>query len=143
MSRPLRSTPITRASPLLRAGPPAGTASVLNVSGFRRTTLSLSPTAQSSTDGQYRHPPSHVPCRSSRSGSRHLHAGHRLANQRASARLIPETLELPGSDVILVVSTLPQRFAHARLPDPHLTHHVRLFLIAHHDGHQPTQHEAV
>src|SRR5664280_1088673 len=44
MSRPLRSTPITRASPLLRAGPPAGTASVLSVSGFRRTTRSLSPT---------------------------------------------------------------------------------------------------
>src|SRR5437879_2474130 len=41
------------------------------------------------------------------------------------------------------VSTRPQRFARARLPGPHLTHLVRLFLIAHHDGLQPTQHEAV
>jgi len=30
MSRPLRSAPITGASPLLRAGPPADAASVLN-----------------------------------------------------------------------------------------------------------------
>jgi hypothetical protein len=42
-----------------------------------------------------------------------------------------------------LVSTPRQRFALARLPDPHLTHLVRLFLIAHHDGLQPTQHEAV
>ena len=75
----------------------------------------------------------HVPCTSCRPGSRHLHTGHRLTNQRAPARLIPETLGLPGSDVILVVSTLPQRFAHARHPGPHLTHLVRLFLIAYHD----------
>jgi len=34
MSRPLRSTRITRASPLLRAGPPTGAASVLNASRF-------------------------------------------------------------------------------------------------------------
>jgi hypothetical protein len=31
-------------------------------------------------------------------------------------------------------STLQQRFAYARLPDPHLTHDLRLFLIAHHDA---------
>jgi len=30
-----------------------------------------------------------------------------------------------------------------RLPEPYLTHDLRLFLIAHHDGLQPTQHEAV
>src|SRR6185436_6593933 len=30
-----------------------------------------------------------------------------------------------------------------RLPDPHLTHHVRLFHIAHHDGLQQTQHVVV
>jgi hypothetical protein len=40
-------------------------------------------------------------------------------------------------------STLQQRFAYARLSDPHLTHNLRLFLIAHHDGLQPTQHEVV
>src|ERR1039458_4751990 len=30
-----------------------------------------------------------------------------------------------------------------RLPDPHLTHHVRLFRVVHHDGLQPTQHTVV
>jgi hypothetical protein len=34
MSRPLRSTPVTEASPLLRAGPPANAATVLNASRF-------------------------------------------------------------------------------------------------------------
>jgi len=34
MSRPLRSTPVTEASPLLRAGPPADAASVLSASRF-------------------------------------------------------------------------------------------------------------
>src|SRR5664279_2275105 len=43
--RALPSPPPCRFIPaLLRAGPPAGTASVLSVSGFRRTTRSLSPT---------------------------------------------------------------------------------------------------
>lgn len=41
------------------------------------------------------------------------------------------------------VSTRRQRFACARLPGPHLTHLVRIFLIAHHDSLQLTQHEAV
>src|SRR6266498_2852751 len=49
----------------------------------------------------------------------------------------------PVSMSSVCVSTRPQRFAFARLPDPHLTPHGRLFLIAHHDGLQPTQHEAV
>ncbi len=39
----------------------------------------------------HRDGPSHVPCSRSRPGSRRLHAGHHLANQRAPARLIPET----------------------------------------------------
>lgn len=37
----------------------------------------------------YRHSPSHVPCRRRRPDSRHLNAGHHLANRRALARLIP------------------------------------------------------
>jgi hypothetical protein len=41
------------------------------------------------------------------------------------------------------LSTRPQRFAFARLPDPYLTPLGRLFLIVHHDGLQPTQHEVV
>jgi hypothetical protein len=39
----LRSTPVTRASPLLRAGPPADAATVLSASGFRRTARSSRP----------------------------------------------------------------------------------------------------
>ena len=38
---------------------------------------------------QYQDTPSHVPHGSRRPGSRRLHAGHRLASQRAPARLIP------------------------------------------------------
>src|SRR6266540_3244362 len=49
----------------------------------------------------------------------------------------------PGFDVTPYFSTRHQRFARARLPDPHLAHHVRLFLNAHHDGLQPTQLEVV
>jgi hypothetical protein len=118
MSRPLRSTPITGASPLLRAGPPARRATVLSppVSASGR---SLSPPQPSGRP--CRSTPSHVPCRSRRSDSRRLHAGHHLANNRAPARLIPEILPLSGFDVIYTISTRLQRFACARLPDPHLT----------------------
>jgi hypothetical protein len=63
----------------------------------------------------------HVPCSSRRPGSRRLHAGHRLANKRTPARLIPESFIHPGSDVVSTFSTLRQRFALARLPDPCLT----------------------
>jgi len=50
-------------------------------------------------NGQCRIRPSPVPCRSRRPGSRRLHAGHRLANQRAPARLIPGSSGYPGFDV--------------------------------------------
>ncbi len=108
-------------------------------------TRSLSPTrhATSATGGRYRHRPSHVPCRSRRPGSRRLHAGHHLANTRAPARPIPEALSCPRFDADEDFSTRQQRFAYAHLPGPHLTPHRAPFLIAHHDGRQPTQHEAV
>ena len=60
MTRPLRSTPITGASPLLRAGPPARC--------------------------QSGRAPSHVPCERRRPGSCRLCAGHHLASHRAPAR---------------------------------------------------------
>src|SRR5260221_7913398 len=140
MSRPLRSTPITGASPLLRAGPPAGAATVLSASSFSCPARSLSHPAN--RQAQYQHPPSRVPCVRRRPGSRRLHSGPRLASKRVSARLLPGLLGCPGSDATYLVSTLHQRFAHARLPDPRLTRNPGLFLIAHHDGLQPTQHEA-
>src|SRR6476646_1122257 len=54
MTRPLRSTPITGASPLLRAGPPAEPATVLTP--MQRTGFSLSPLAN--PNGQCRIRPS-------------------------------------------------------------------------------------
>src|SRR6266487_4185851 len=97
MTRPLGSTPITGASQLLRTGPPARPATVLTPLRLEPLGTSLSP---SNPDGQYRVMPSHVPRRSRRPGSRRLHAGHRLANQRAPARLIPGSNGYPGFDVI-------------------------------------------
>jgi hypothetical protein len=53
----------------------------------------------------------------------------------------------PGSDVTLLSNdtstAIPETRTAHRLPDPHLTHLVRLFHIAHHDGLQPTQHVVV
>src|SRR5258708_4960722 len=134
------SPPITGASPLLRAGPPAGAATVLSASSFSCPARSLSHPAH--RQAQYQHPPSRVPCESRRPGSRRLHAGHRLASKRVSATLIPPLLGCPGSDAPYLVSRRHHRFAHARLPAPRLTPNPGLFLIAHHHGLQPTQHEA-
>src|SRR5205814_6305780 len=50
--------------------------------------------------GRYQRLPSPVPYGSRRSGSRRLHAGHRLANKRAPARLIPGFWSHPGFDVV-------------------------------------------
>jgi hypothetical protein len=53
----------------------------------------------------------------------------------------------PGFDVTLLSNdtsaAIPKTRTAHRLPDPHLTHLVRLFHIAHHDGLQPTQHVVV
>jgi len=96
MSRPLRSTPITGASPLLRAGPPASATTVLNASQFLLPgTLPLATHPNPGAGRQCRRSPSHVPRRSRRPGSRRLHAGHRLANQRAPARLFPKSYPKP------------------------------------------------
>src|SRR6266508_1191079 len=67
-------------------------------------------------------------------GSRHLHAGHRLANRQAPARLLPGQQLDPGFDVVDTLSTRQQWFTHVRLPGSHLTHLVRLFRHAHHHG---------
>ena len=54
-----------------------------------------------------------------RSRSRHLYAGHHLANQQAPAWLIPGSKASPVS-MSSSLSTRHQWFAFARLPDPHL-----------------------
>ena len=66
--------------------------------------------------------------------------GQYTGTRQAHPRATPSALVLMPSALL---STPRQRFALARLPGPHLTHPVRLFLIAHHDGLQPTQHEVV
>ena len=99
-TRPLRSAPVTRASPLLRTGPPARPATVLSPLRFSRSGNSL-PDGPGHETGQYQDAPSPVPCGSRRPGSRRLHAGHHLASKRISARLIPESPKHPGFDVVL------------------------------------------
>src|SRR5664280_108460 len=125
MSRPLGSTPITGASSLLRDGPPATAATVLNSSRFLPPgALPLAP------PNQHGEPcprsPSHVPCESRRRGSRRLCAGHRLANRWAPARLLPD----PSNNLVLMSLLYSRHVNSGRLPRPHLTHHVRLFHIA-------------
>ena len=67
-------------------------------------------------------------------GSRHLHAGHRLARTAGTRQTHPGARSRPGSDAIPTLSALQQWFTRVRLPGSHLTHHVRLFRSAHHPG---------
>ena len=73
------------ASLLLPAGPPAHPHRYSAPCGFRP----LGTLPRTAHGRSCRGAPSHVPCRSSRPGSRRLHAGHRLAKKRAPARLLP------------------------------------------------------
>src|SRR4051812_7457602 len=96
------------------------------------------------------------PARAGRIGTR-LPTFRAGAADRARATFTPDTTwpisgHPPGSSRRLLTSPVSMsslRFDASSvvrsrsLPGPHLTHHVRLFLIAHHDGHQPTQHEVV
>ncbi len=59
--------------------------------------------------------------REPRPRSRHLHAGHHLANTQAPARLIPGKQRDPGFDVTHTLTTLHQWFTRVRLRDPYLT----------------------
>jgi len=64
----------------------------LTVPAARRAPSHLPPAR---TGRQYQRPPSHVPRESRRPGSRRLHAGHRLANTRAPARLVLKQPQAP------------------------------------------------
>jgi hypothetical protein len=129
IARPLRSTPITGTSALLRAGPPTLLATVLNFSRFIRLKRSLSPP----TGQQCRVVSSHVPRKSSRLDSRHLHAGHRLASKRVFRQTSPrEQMISPVLMSLVSITTLRQWFTLVRLSNPYLTPLGRLFHIAHH-----------
>ena len=104
MTLPLRSSPITEPSSLLRVGPPLCPASVLNPSRISRLELSLPRTTagHNRSTGRPRARDDRFP-RSTpepRPSSRHLHAGHHLASKQAPARLIPGHLGKPGFDVV-------------------------------------------
>ena len=129
MTRPLRSTPITGASPLLRVGPPAEPATVLTPT--QSAGYSLSPTRETRTG----------------SVGFGLLPFHAEAADRARVASMPDTawpisrhppdlsrdhLDTPVSMSPESFSIRQQRFACARLPDPHLTHELRRFHIAHH-----------
>jgi hypothetical protein len=121
MIRPLRSAPVTGASPLLRAGPPACPVTVLNLSQFlllETLPLAASRTAAGGGTGT---------C---------LPTFHAKAADQARVASMPDTAwpvsGLPpglsrGSDVAPVsmspdcITTRPQRFTRVRLPGPHLT----------------------
>jgi hypothetical protein len=119
MTQPLRSTPITEASSLLQAGPPARHATVLNPLRLRRLGRSLSLTSKGEL------------CR-----ARLLPFPAEAADQ-ARVVYMPDTAwpvsghppdssrntpHAPVSMSPVFVTTLHQRFACARLPDPYLTH---------------------
>ena len=104
MSRPLHSAPITGASPLLRAGPPASAATVLNASGIRR-----------------RRAPSHPPADQLRQRVRSIGTGlpkfRAGAADQARAASMPDTTwpilgHPPGSSRELCFSPVPMPTCH-------------------------------
>jgi hypothetical protein len=82
----------------------------------------------------------HVPRGSSRSGSRHLYAGHRLTSKRAPARIIPRSNTYPGFDAVWINFDTSAVIVFL-IPTSRLLR--RLFLIAHHNSLQLMQHEVV
>jgi hypothetical protein len=84
------------ASQLLRAGPPASAASVLNAFGVTASARSLSRSWDLRSQSPYRRSPSHVPCKSRRSGSRRLYAGHRLAKNTGTRQAHPSGQTKPS-----------------------------------------------
>jgi hypothetical protein len=93
MTLPLRSSPITGPSSLLRSGPPLCPASVRSPSRISRLGLSPPPATagHNRSTGRRWARDDRFPRSTPKPGpsSRHLHAGHHLANKQAPARLNP------------------------------------------------------
>src|SRR5881392_741236 len=132
-TRPLRSARVTGRPHYYETVRPPAPHRYSGPHSFRCLGFSLSPA--SPTPGQ-RHRGEAFPrsALAPEPGSRHLHAGHHLANKQAPARLIPGQQLDPGFDVAATLSTRQQWFTHVRLPGSHLTHFMRLFRHAHHHG---------
>src|SRR5215510_4363499 len=130
MTHPLRSSPITEPSALLRGGPPLSGASVLSAS--RWEPLVPFPLASPARFSRSIPEPSRASCR--------LHAGCRSGSIRTSPELIPEGVPTPVLTSSKGISTLLQRFACAHLSRPYLSgSSSRLFRNAHHHGFWPQQ----
>src|SRR6266496_4285741 len=133
IARPLRSTPITGASSLLRDGPPPCPGPVLCL--LRFLPLEELPPPRTCQHRDSRTTGSPVP-RKSLDRARALFTPDAA---RAVDRYLPgssqDRIHPPGFDVILSISTLRQGFGFTRLHDPYLTRSLpRLFRDAHHPG---------
>jgi hypothetical protein len=98
----------------------------------------------------YRRSPSHVPCKSRRSGSRRLYAGHHLARNTGTRQAHPSGQTKPSVSMPSIPfdasTTTPGPSSGRALWSvfliPTLTGSSPAFsLDAHHDGLQPTQHQ--
>ena len=120
MSRPLRSAPVTGASALLRAGPPARAATVLSASRF--LPLGALPLASAPSRARCQRAPSRVSARKPQTGlappARRAPPGQQYG---PSARLLPGRALSPRFRCRLLLSTLQQWFTRVRLPGPRLT----------------------
>jgi hypothetical protein len=112
VTRPLRSTPITEGSSLLRADPPLCRASIL--SPLRRA----SPLGIFSYHRGDRFPRS---ARQPDIGSRRFYAGGRMHGSQVSCMLITIRFRLSLLTSCLVFTTPQQRFSFIRLPISYLT----------------------
>ena len=130
MTRPLRSTPITGASPLLRAGPPARPATVL-MPNQKKSGHSLSPTTHpyQKDIGTEHDSPGSVETRLPAFPARAADQAHAASMPDAAWPAIG-TPARPSSrspkhghsfDAPSNVTTRQQQFGFTHLPDPHLT----------------------
>lgn len=135
MTRPLRSTRITGLPHYYETVRPRAPHRYSASCGVDRLRISLSPPAPRTSDS-IGATGSHVPCKS----QDQARAAYMPGAIWAVNRLPPDSSRSPGhapvSTPLKFVTTRHQRFAHARLPDPHLTRSCRAFSrSAHHVRH--------
>src|SRR4029450_8904750 len=149
MTRPLRSTPITGASPLLRAGPPGRHRRRQRAfpCSMREPQTRLMPPLWRTPPGHAsRTPPGPLPSTRAPQPALIPPLCRTPPGQSSGPRqvLLPQPGAWPRFRCPFVnVTTRQQRFGFTHLPGPHLALHRCLFHIAHHDGLQPTQHVVV
>ena len=135
MTRPLRSARITRPQRYYETVRPRAPRRYSAPYGDGRLGISLSPLARQAGDS-IGATGSHVPCKS----PGQARAAYMPDAIWAVSRLPPGLSRSPGpapvSTPLRKLTTRQQRFAFARLPDPHLTRSSpRLFRSAHHERH--------